>query len=506
MRRSMHETRLYRGASEVHAERRLGSTTRGGSGLSHLSREKHQRLVEQVLGDETYALRVRRTSHGLTEEAAADKAVKERLASDPVFFSTLVLGLEHTRYQREFLSSKSKKIVLRWPRQSGKSRSLAAYAIWFAATHPKTLTLIVAPSWRQSSLLHNTIKSMIGGIPKKLAKALVKSRAKTVTTFRNGSTITALPNSENMLRGFTASLIILDEAAFFGNDLEIFQHVLSPMLATTNGAMVVASTPWGRDTQFYAINNNPTWQVLHVTWREPAEAGVYTKEFVEEVEKTREAFPLTYRMEYEAEFTEDVDIWLTQDLLAKACSAEIEYMDYDKSAKGEFYAGVDLAEVVDHAAVAIVRKQGEQMDLVHMYRFPLGTKLAAVLGYVNVLCQKWQKVGVVYVDSTRQGPYVVDDMASVGIPHPLGINFNVDSKQEMAQILRQRLTEGILRIPYDRTLISELNIEQYELTKTGKIAFSHMSGTHDDRFWALALAVYAATKETFPQRPIAKSA
>ena len=40
--------------------------------------------------------------------------------------------------------------------------------------------------------------------------------------------------------------------------------------------------------------------------------------------------------------------------------------------------------------------------------------------------------------------------------------------------------------------LNDLNVEKYELTKTGKIIFSHPEGTHDDRFWALALAVYAA--------------
>ena len=74
---------------------------------------------------------------------------------------------------------------------------------------------------------------------------------------------------------------------------------------------------------------------------------------------------------------------------------------------------------------------------------------------------------------------------------------------EMAQLLKQRLHEGILRIPYDRSLLDELNTEQYELTKTGKITYSHPEGTHDDRFWALALAVYAAEQATPISKPIA---
>jgi hypothetical protein len=76
----------------------------------------------------------------------------------------------------------------------------------------------------------------------------------------------------------------------------------------------------------------------------------------------------------------------------------------------------------------------------------------------------------------------------------------------MAQLLKQRMTEGRLRVPFGLDLLDELNVERYELTKTGRIAFSHPDGTHDDRFWALALAVYAAEKAPpAPQRPVAKA-
>jgi hypothetical protein len=67
----------------------------------------------------------------------------------------------------------------------------------------------------------------------------------------------------------------------------------------------------------------------------------------------------------------------------------------------------------------------------------------------------------------------------------------------MAQWLKNCMTEKRLRIPYDSQLIPELNLERYELTKDGKTRFNHPLGTHDDRFWALALAVQAA--RTAPQ-------
>ena len=57
----------------------------------------------------------------------------------------------------------------------------------------------------------------------------------------------------------------------------------------------------------------------------------------------------------------------------------------------------------------------------------------------------------------------------------------------------------------DEALYHELNAERYELSKSGKILFNHPQGTHDDRFWTLTLAVYAAEQAvSTASRPIAK--
>ena len=433
-----------------------------------------------------------------------DPGLLECLSVDPVLFSALVLGLKSTPYQRRFLDSVSNRIVIRWPRQSGKTLSLAAYAIWFAVSHASTTTLIVAPSRRQSMILNDVIQGLIDGAPRRIRAAFLRRRLRTMTYLRNGSKIVALPNSENLLRGYTAHLIILDEAAFFQNDESIFQHVLTPMLATTGGRMVVSSTPWGKNTQFYRISNDPAWETHHATWRDAVDAGLYRPEFLEEVERTRETLPLTYRMEYEAEFAEEADTWLTQDLLAKACSYELDFESFDAKNNGDFYVGVDLAERVDYTAIAVVRREGNSLSLALMHRFPLGTSLAACIGYLKVLCERWSRVHATYVDSTKHGDYIVKDMKEAGVRNPHGVFFTQEVKQEAAQMLRQRLAEGVLRIPFDQSLLDELNLEQYELTKTGRVTLTHASGTHDDRFWALALAVYATEKESHPSKPMAK--
>jgi hypothetical protein len=61
---------------------------------------------------------------------------------------------------------------------------------------------------------------------------------------------------------------------------------------------------------------------------------------------------------------------------------------------------------------------------------------------------------------------------------------------------------GSLNLPFNKDTLDELNVEKYELAKTGKITFSHPEGTHDYRFWALA--TYAAVQAPPPSIPIAR--
>jgi len=420
---------------------------------------------------------------------------------DPAQFIREYLKFTPTSYQQELLdhiTQGRKRIALRWARQSGKSWILASLLIHHCARNPDHLALIVAPGLRQSMILRDKIHLLLDNIPRHKQRAIIRQRMRTTIKFRNGSQIVALPNSEHLLRGYTANLVICDEAAFFHNDETIFQHILTPMLATTDGTMIVSSTPWGQKTVYYQINQDPDWTLVHAPWTRALSDGIYSPEFVKEIEKIRETRPQTYTMEYLAEFIEDIDTWLPQDLLAKACHEALEYTGFDEKPTGRFYAGIDLAEKVDHIAVVVVEKTPSGLDLAHMHMFKLGTSLAAAIGYAKTLNDRWTRIHAAYIDKTKHGDYIIQDFREAGVTHAQGITFTQDRKMEMAQLLKQRLHEGNLRIPYDRGLLDELNTEQYELTKTGKITYSHPEGTHDDRFWALALAVYAAEKEAPP--------
>ncbi len=64
------------------------------------------------------------------------------------------------------------------------------------------------------------------------------------------------------------------------------------------------------------------------------------------------------------------------------------------------------------------------------------------------------------------------------------------------------MEDGLVHIPYDREFMNELNIERFGLEETGKLKFSHPPGTHNDRLWAFALAIYYARLEPAEYHPV----
>ncbi len=66
--------------------------------------------------------------------------------NDAVVFARDFFGFNAKEYQAGLLRDKSKRIVVRWSRQAGKTTCIALRAIWFASVYPKTVTLVVAPT------------------------------------------------------------------------------------------------------------------------------------------------------------------------------------------------------------------------------------------------------------------------------------------------------------------------------------------------------------------------
>ena len=230
------------------------------------------------------------------------------LEEDPVLFSQLVLKIEPFSYQAEFLKDRSSRIVVCAGRQVGKSFITSARVVWQAITHPHTTTLIVSATLRQSSLMFDKILELVSS--SSLIENSVKRKTRTKIVFSNKSEIVALPCGRfgKSIRGHTAHLVVLDEAAFIPN--EVISEAVLPMISTTGGSVIMLSTPFDRDHIFFKAFQKQEWSRFHF----PSSVNPkITQQFLDEMLDL--VGPTQFAQEYLAEFVDDSGAYFPMALL-----------------------------------------------------------------------------------------------------------------------------------------------------------------------------------------------
>ena len=445
-------------------------------------------------------------SERLFDEAEVARA--QRLSKDPVRFFRQVVGFEPTSYQKEFIQLflDSQFLAARWCRQSGKTWIVSALLLWYVLTHPDSWIAVVGPSWRQSKLIVRRVTYFL----KKLPPGMYLKPMKTVIRFTNGSLIEAYPCNPDTIRGPTLNLVYVDEFNFVRDDEDLYDAILFT-IGTTNGKFLCTSTPWSTDSVFYKIFNHKDFSDFarsHVSWEQAVEPkGPLKQKILEKIRKQFAEDPWRWKREMEAEWSEDESVWLPQSLITRCIATEktlgheLELWDFEKVYQGPtLYAGVDLGKVGDYGVIVVVEKTGEKYLLRHLKIFPLGTSYASIIGYVKTLQDRWGGFSKIRVDASNQS-YVVDDMKNSDVENAEGVHFTHQRKQEMATLLKQRMVENKFWFPYftwerpyRSEFVTDLNVERFQLKKDGSVDYNHPQGTHDDVFWAVALALYATVE------------
>jgi phage FluMu gp28-like protein len=423
------------------------------------------------------------------------------------------LGFTPYSYQTKLMLDPGQFIAARWCRQSGKSHTIAAMLLHQALSKPGSRMVVLAPALRQAKKIISKISNFTRILAEQGLDVMDASPTKTRLDLRNGSSIEALPNNPSTIRGETTHIIFVDEMNYIQNDEELYEAIVYS-LNTTNERMIATSTPGSTDSLFFKMctDDDKFGDVSrhHVTYKEALEPnGPLKLKIVEKLERQNRDDPSRWTREMMAEFAEDTDAWFPLSLITRCVSNEHEVFDDSAllldgfSRTGTFYVGCDLGKKHDHSAVAVVEKEKDgTLRLVHLKRFKLGTEYGSVLGYLRQLNQQLQTVRTIEIDQTGVGEYFVEDAIKSGIKNAQGTMLTLPMKQQIMVLTKKKMEEGKLLIHYDWELINEINIERYELTKTGQIQFSHPNGTHDDRLWAIALAVQASRPEVPEYHPV----
>lgn len=220
-----------------------------------------------------------------------------RLALDRVAFSEAV-GVEPDDWQVDLLRSTSARTLLNCCRQSGKSTCAAILALHRALYFPNSLVLMLAPALRQSQELFSKLFAFYSILGEPMRKYGERRLSLELT---NGSRVVTLPGSERTVRGYSGvDLLLVDEAARVDDEL-VF--AIKPMLAVSGGALIMASTPWGKRGVFHdEWTEGEGWQRFEV----PATSVPrISEEFLEE---ERRALPLRmFEQEYLCKFVDRED-------------------------------------------------------------------------------------------------------------------------------------------------------------------------------------------------------
>lgn len=396
------------------------------------------------------------------------------LARDPAFFAEKILGIHPYPYQTRVLRDFSERLIVCGGRQIGKTTIAAIKAIHFASTGSGRLVLIISATMRQSLIAFRRVRELAENtvLRDDLAKV-----TRNCIELSNGSRVMALPSGRfgHGIRGYSADLVILDEAAFIPE--EVIAQAVLPMLSATGGVCWMLSTPWDRRHIFYRAFHSAGWSRHHI----PSTMNpLISKRFLEE--QRRLIGEERFRAEYLAEFIDDRRSYFPMSLLRmrvedyRARPVEGMYVGYDPGGRESLAAAVGLAQ---RAGKLYVMWWLAERTPSYSY---FNSKLAEVhrrYGFARLL-----------VDETGVGGPILEHLRALGLPAS-GIILTERSRMEVLTGLKLMLEQGRIALPDSPEVLSSLNCVEAEAER-GRLRFTHRRGTHDDLAYALALAAWAA--------------
>lgn len=408
----------------------------------------------------------------------------EELREKPSKFISHIIGLEPFSYQKDFLDTDARHRVVASGRQVGKSRMCAWLALHEAVTNAFTQVLITAPSLRQSSMLFSTLVSEIeqSGLSDK--EWGIERDTQTIIEFDNGSEIHCLPTGRNgnKIRGFSADMIIVDEAAFIEDS--IYEDILEPMIWATTGRLVLASTPWGKTGYFYqkfeGADYDEKWSKTHV---QSYDNPIIDDEDIEDYKEGKTQAQI--KREVLGEFVEDSAQFFPTTII-KGCRPG----GAPKKEGSKAYLGVDIAGEGDDRTVFYgVDEYGNVFLNDEVYE-DMGVLEAA--NHIKTLDNTYD-FDKIHVDRTAIGQGTIEALAQDPVLNRKyeGVYFTQQTKQTIYQRLKAALEDKALHLPQDNTLVEELERIGYEKQQSGRLKlFPRGSNEKDDHVDSLALAVW----------------
>jgi hypothetical protein len=394
------------------------------------------------------------------------------------------------------------ELLLKLPRQSGKSQLLMAMAMSELLLRPGSYTLLVAASKQQQQAIFE----------RKLRKPLtrlLKSWATEVRFTQNGAEVPSLNSAleiiaanESTSVARSPSLLLIDEARYVPDDL---YAVLAPSVIGAAGTTVAASTAGRPSGWFYEAWQHPvegSWRYESAVNENPfADAGVLS--FL--TRRLRLLFPAAAQRELDNQFTEDGDSFLPSALIEAAVDDGLTEFAGSTSEAAAF---LDLSRKKDLTSLVVVLREAprraEASDHVvtaaiqvwNPRESPTGeVPFAEVRAYLEDLPRRFPVLTQILVDEGSEAGSILPWARAHPALSLLAQGFTATAETNLAMWsgLSARLHGGTISLPRHERLISELRslrAESFSLGAKWRIVDSSRK-LHRDVSLSLAGAVHA---------------
>ena len=434
-------------------------------------------------------------------------------------------------------------VVLKY-RQAGISTLTAAYITWlvcFSDSKNPQKVLILANKRETAMEFLNKAKVFHSQLPKWISVDIGDTNSKQHVRFSNGCEIKAVATSADALRGYTPSLLILDEAAFIEGGQEVWAACQASL--STGGDAILVSTPNGYDEIYHATYDGAKkgendFNIVEMKWYEDPRfnKGLSWEKGGEETIKDESQNLQKYK-EYIKQGFSPSSPWYLEMIRQMNGNMRLvnQEINCDFLGSGETVIDKEWIELQENENRRDpIRKEGIERELwvwkdsEPNKKYVMGVDVStgqsddfSAFSVVCLDCEDGEEqmaeyygkmppdelANYVWSVGRRYNAYVVIDITGgVGLPTSLKLKemgygqlhypngdtnknpgFNIDSNRRLVvSELEESVRTNRIKIRSERT-IAEMTTFVF---RNGRP--DHMVGYHDDLLWGLAMGLYVA--------------
>lgn len=408
-------------------------------------------------------------------------------------------------WQKRYVEDESRRTLLVKSVQVGGSFAASLKRVLRVLERPR-LQIMLSASDRQSIELMEKVKMHTAGAGVAHDTGFFErtSIVQHTAKFPNGSRIIALPANPDTARGYSGD-VLLDEFAIHRDARAIWKAMVGRTLRGYD--LDVLSSFKGKQNKFFDLAKECGIHEGLEPAEQPVKAGVWSAHWVDihlavrqglkvDVGELRETIgdDEIFMEEFGCIPIDSAADYITFEML-QGCETDEAEINFDGLAREGQVAGFDVARIRDLSVIWIMSREPGRLltrGVITMQGKTFREQREVARGVARC-------VDRFCVDATGIGANIAEDLQEEfpGVVEP--VTFTAPVKERMAVEAKRCFEDRTIGIPESRAIRRSIQSVKRYVTTTGNLRFdaARSSAGHGDEFWALALALAAASEKSY---------